>query len=43
MSEQQLPVAANLPAGYLGCQDGVSKVKVIDIGFFFLEICIDMP
>lgn len=27
MNEQQLPVAANLPAGYLGSQDGVNKVK----------------
>lgn len=26
-NEQQLPVAANLPAGYLGSQDGVNKVK----------------
>lgn len=26
MNEQQLPVAANLPAGYLGSQDGVTKV-----------------
>uniref|UniRef100_A0A7N6F9U0 Dedicator of cytokinesis 9b n=1 Tax=Anabas testudineus TaxID=64144 RepID=A0A7N6F9U0_ANATE len=25
MNEQQLPVAANLPAGYLGFQDGVTK------------------
>lgn len=27
MNEQQLPVAANLPAGYLSSQDGVNKVK----------------
>lgn len=27
MNEQQLPVAANLPAGYLGPQDAVNKVK----------------
>lgn len=27
-NEQHLPVAANLPAGYLGSQDGVSKVKM---------------
>lgn len=27
MNEQQLPVAANLPARYLGSQDGSNKVK----------------
>lgn len=27
MNEQHLPVAANLPARYLGSQDGVNKVK----------------
>ena len=27
MNEQQLAVAANLPAGYLGSQDGVNKVN----------------
>lgn len=27
LNEQQLPVAANLPARYLGSQDGVNKVK----------------
>uniref|UniRef100_A0A7N9AMX8 Dedicator of cytokinesis 9b n=1 Tax=Mastacembelus armatus TaxID=205130 RepID=A0A7N9AMX8_9TELE len=37
MNEQQLPVAANLPAGYLGCQDGVTKhsgseIKWVDGG-----------
>ncbi|XP_076119975.1 dedicator of cytokinesis protein 9 isoform X7 [Alosa pseudoharengus] len=25
MNEQQIPVAANLPAGYLSCQEGISK------------------
>lgn len=29
MNEQQLPVAANLPAGYLSSQDGVNKVKTL--------------
>uniref|UniRef100_A0A8C9TUM6 Dedicator of cytokinesis 9 n=1 Tax=Scleropages formosus TaxID=113540 RepID=A0A8C9TUM6_SCLFO len=28
-SEQQIPVAANQPAGYLSCQEGISKVKAI--------------
>ncbi|XP_069376760.1 dedicator of cytokinesis protein 9 isoform X4 [Paralichthys olivaceus] len=37
MNEQQLPVAANLPAGYLGSQDGVTKhsgseIKWVDGG-----------
>ncbi|KAM6893914.1 dedicator of cytokinesis protein 9-like [Xenentodon cancila] len=36
MNEQQLPVAANLPAGYLGSQDGVNKsgleIKWVDGG-----------
>ncbi|XP_058510531.1 dedicator of cytokinesis protein 9 isoform X3 [Solea solea] len=37
MNEQQLPVAANLPAGYLSSQDGVSKhsgseIKWVDGG-----------
>ncbi|KAI4883850.1 hypothetical protein NFI96_017538 [Prochilodus magdalenae] len=37
MNEQQIPVAANLPAGYLSCQDGNSKhagpeVKFVDGG-----------
>uniref|UniRef100_A0A665UXG6 Dedicator of cytokinesis 9b n=1 Tax=Echeneis naucrates TaxID=173247 RepID=A0A665UXG6_ECHNA len=32
MSEQQLSVAANLPAGYLGTQDGVTKIKWVDGG-----------
>ncbi|XP_023185269.1 dedicator of cytokinesis protein 9-like isoform X3 [Xiphophorus maculatus] len=37
MNEQQLPVAANLPAGYLGSQDGASKqsgseIKWVDGG-----------
>ncbi|KAF3706389.1 Dedicator of cytokinesis protein 9 [Channa argus] len=37
MHEQQLPVAANLPAGYLGSQDGVTKhsgseIKWVDGG-----------
>lgn len=27
MNEQQIPVAANLPAGYLSCQEGISKVS----------------
>lgn len=27
MNESQIPVAANLPAGYLGCQEGASKVE----------------
>lgn len=26
MNESQIPVAANLPAGYLSCQEGASKV-----------------
>lgn len=29
MNEQQIPVAANLPAGYLSCQDGISKVSLL--------------
>uniref|UniRef100_A0A3B4YN95 Dedicator of cytokinesis 9b n=1 Tax=Seriola lalandi dorsalis TaxID=1841481 RepID=A0A3B4YN95_SERLL len=32
MNEQQLSVAANLPAGYLGSQDGVTKIKWVDGG-----------
>lgn len=39
MNEQQLPVAANLPAGYLGSLDGVNKVKDKDDyyeGYFYL-------
>ncbi|XP_055361068.1 dedicator of cytokinesis protein 9 isoform X6 [Betta splendens] len=36
MNEQQLPVAANLPAGYLGSQEGVTKhcseIKWVDGG-----------
>ncbi|XP_010771881.1 dedicator of cytokinesis protein 9-like [Notothenia coriiceps] len=37
MNESQIPVAANLPAGYLGCQEGASKhsgpeVKWVDGG-----------
>ncbi|KAM6945556.1 dedicator of cytokinesis protein 9-like isoform 1-T1 [Aplochiton taeniatus] len=37
MNEQHLPVAANLPAGYLSCQDGISKhsgpeIKWVDGG-----------
>uniref|UniRef100_A0A669F2W6 Dedicator of cytokinesis 9b n=1 Tax=Oreochromis niloticus TaxID=8128 RepID=A0A669F2W6_ORENI len=32
MNEQQLPVAANLPAGYLSSQDGVNKIKWVDGG-----------
>uniref|UniRef100_A0A3B5BH30 Dedicator of cytokinesis protein 9-like n=1 Tax=Stegastes partitus TaxID=144197 RepID=A0A3B5BH30_9TELE len=31
MNEQQLPVAANLPAGYLGSQDGVNKHSGLEI------------
>lgn len=27
MNESQIPVAANLPAGYLSCQEGASKVQ----------------
>lgn len=36
-NEQHLPVAANLPAGYLGSQDGVSKVKGGHCHVLFLE------
>uniref|UniRef100_A0A4W6EIS7 Dedicator of cytokinesis 9b n=1 Tax=Lates calcarifer TaxID=8187 RepID=A0A4W6EIS7_LATCA len=32
MNEQQLTVAANLPAGYLSSQDGVTKIKWVDGG-----------
>uniref|UniRef100_A0AAQ6AGE8 Dedicator of cytokinesis 9b n=1 Tax=Amphiprion ocellaris TaxID=80972 RepID=A0AAQ6AGE8_AMPOC len=31
INEQQLPVAANLPAGYLGSQDGVNKHSGLEI------------
>ncbi|XP_061154329.1 dedicator of cytokinesis protein 9-like isoform X2 [Syngnathus typhle] len=31
MSEQQLPVAAHLPAGYLSCQDAITKHSTLDI------------
>uniref|UniRef100_A0A673BJF3 Dedicator of cytokinesis 9b n=1 Tax=Sphaeramia orbicularis TaxID=375764 RepID=A0A673BJF3_9TELE len=36
MNEQQLPVAVNLPGGYLGSQDGVTKVRsmIIFVGPF---------
>lgn len=36
-NEQHLPVAANLPAGYLGSQDGVNKVKGGHCYIFFLK------
>lgn len=29
MNENQIPVAANLPAGYLSCQEGASKVECL--------------
>lgn len=29
MNESQIPVAANLPAGYLSCQEGAGKVECI--------------
>lgn len=42
MNENQIPVAANLPAGYLSCQEGASKVefihKLLKFIFFILYL-----
>ncbi|XP_076004947.1 dedicator of cytokinesis protein 9 isoform X2 [Genypterus blacodes] len=43
MNEQQMPVAANLPAGYLGSQDGVTKhsgpeIKWVDGGKHLFKV-----
>uniref|UniRef100_A0A7N8XSD9 Dedicator of cytokinesis 9 n=1 Tax=Mastacembelus armatus TaxID=205130 RepID=A0A7N8XSD9_9TELE len=32
MNESHFPVAANLPAGYLSCQEGAGKIKWVDGG-----------
>lgn len=37
MNESQVPVAANLPAGYLNCQEGASKVECI-LGLLLLRV-----
>uniref|UniRef100_A0A671W3D2 Dedicator of cytokinesis 9 n=1 Tax=Sparus aurata TaxID=8175 RepID=A0A671W3D2_SPAAU len=43
MNENQIPVAANLPAGYLSCQEGASKVEFIHklLKFIFFILYLD--
>lgn len=39
MNEQLLPVAANLPAGYLGSQDAINKVRYLPTIMYHRVIC----
>ena len=43
MNEQQLPVASNLPAGYLGSPDVINKVKnkllLLTFDYFLRGLC----